>query len=78
MIIRWAELETRTAPIDVCIVGGGAAGLTLANALCDSKLDVLLLEAGALQQTRASQDFYRGELVDPHLTRGCSIFGFAL
>src|SRR5581483_988479 len=31
---------------DVCIVGAGAAGLTLAHALRDSGLDVLVLESG--------------------------------
>ena len=50
---------------DVCIVGGGAAGLTLAHALKDSGLSILLLEAGAERAGKASQEAYRGELVDP-------------
>ncbi|MEL6244571.1 MAG: FAD-dependent oxidoreductase, partial [Pseudomonadota bacterium] len=31
---------------DVCIVGGGAAGITLALELADSALSVILLESG--------------------------------
>jgi choline dehydrogenase-like flavoprotein len=49
----------------VCIVGAGAAGLTMADALRGSGLEVLVLEAGGLKSTRASRDIYRGEVVDP-------------
>ncbi len=38
--------ETRGLEADVCIVGGGAAGLTLASELAGGELDVILLEAG--------------------------------
>jgi len=65
MNINWADLEQRSTPIDVCIVGGGAAGLTLANALRGGGLSVLVLEAGGLKQTRRAQRIYEGELVDP-------------
>jgi choline dehydrogenase-like flavoprotein len=65
MIIQWADLDARTAPIDVCVVGGGAAGLTLANALRGSGLGVLVLEAGGPKQTKRAQAAYEGELVDP-------------
>jgi len=49
---------------DVVVVGGGAAGLTLAHALAKAGRDVLLLEAGGARKTAASQDIYRGELID--------------
>jgi choline dehydrogenase-like flavoprotein len=65
MIINWAQFKARSSPIDVCVVGGGAAGLTLANALVGSGLSVLVLEAGGQRPTRGSQDVFRGELVDP-------------
>ncbi len=65
MIIDWADLAARSTPADVCIVGGGAAGLTLAHDLCGSGLSVILLEAGAKRETKSSQAIYRGELVDP-------------
>jgi choline dehydrogenase-like flavoprotein len=35
---------------DVCVIGSGAAGVTLARELDGSGLDVLLLEAGGIQQ----------------------------
>ena len=65
MIINWADFKAGDRDVDVCVVGGGAAGLTLANTLRGSGLAVLVLEAGGLKQTTAAQDPYRGEVVDP-------------
>jgi len=64
MIIGWADLPQEPMA-DVCVIGGGAAGLTLAHALIRSGLSALVLEAGGRRETKASQDIYRGELVDP-------------
>lgn len=50
---------------DICIVGGGAAGLTLAARLARSGCRILLLEAGGDERTDAAQDFYAGEVADP-------------
>jgi choline dehydrogenase-like flavoprotein len=52
---------------DVCIVGAGAAGITLALSLRGSGLDVVLLEAGGERAEPASQALYRGEVADPAL-----------
>ena len=60
-ISELASLE----PHDVVIVGGGAAGLTVAHALSGKGLKVLVLEAGGEKRTNDAQDFYRGELADP-------------
>ena len=65
MIINWADFKAGSGEIDVCIVGGGAAGLTLADALRGSGLRAVVLEAGGLKQTAAAQDPYRGEVADP-------------
>ena len=49
---------------DVCIVGGGPAGITLALALADSGLAVLLLEAGRHPLDARAQALYEGELAN--------------
>ena len=46
---------------DICIVGAGAAGITLALALADSGLDVRVLESGGLEPDDATQALYDGE-----------------
>lgn len=53
MEIDLAQLDSSTTPPDplraeICIVGGGIAGLTLAHRLVQQGKDVLLLEAGGL------------------------------
>ena len=48
---------------DVCVVGGGAAGVALARKLCQSGHDVCLLEAGGMDFEQATQDLCFGEVV---------------
>ena len=48
---------------DLCIIGAGAAGITLARALRDSGLDVVLLEGGGLEIEVESQEIYEGDIV---------------
>ena len=64
MLGSLADLQNSDRSSDVVIVGGGAAGLTLAHALGATGKQVLLLEAGGDKKTSASQEFYRGELTD--------------
>jgi len=45
---------------DVCIIGGGVAGITLAMYL-DQSLKVLLLEGGGLDYSEESQEIYKGK-----------------
>jgi choline dehydrogenase-like flavoprotein len=45
---------------EVCIVGAGAAGITLARALSRHRVDVTLLESGTLQPIERSQGLYEG------------------
>lgn len=49
---------------DVCIVGGGAAGITLANEFDAGGFDVVLLESGDTKPNRATQALYEGEVLD--------------
>jgi choline dehydrogenase-like flavoprotein len=51
----------------VCIVGAGAAGITLALELADSGLGVLLLESGGLKAERDTQQLYEGAVADERL-----------
>lgn len=49
---------------DVCIVGAGAAGITLALELIDSGLSVLLLESGNFNFDQITQNLYSGAIED--------------
>jgi choline dehydrogenase-like flavoprotein len=51
----------------VCVVGSGPAGLTLAHTLATAGIKVFLVEAGGLELDDASQDAYKGEVIgDPY------------
>lgn len=52
---------------DLCIVGGGAAGISLALALTGQGLDIILLESGRLKPHAPTQSLYDGEVSDPKL-----------
>ena len=47
---------------DVCIIGSGPAGITVALELMRTQLDVVLLESGGLDPSPATQDLNAGEL----------------
>jgi|SRR5690606_8063728 len=48
---------------DVCIVGTGPAGITMALELGRRGVNVVLLESGGMQYEEAVQELYDGELV---------------
>jgi len=48
---------------DLCIVGAGAAGLSIALEWIDAGKKVILLEGGGLEYEARTQDLYRGEIV---------------
>ena len=45
---------------EVCIVGGGAAGITLAREFTHARFRVILLESGGAELEQATQDLYAG------------------
>ena len=45
----------------VCVIGGGAAGLTITKVLAKAGVEVITLEGGGLKETKRSQDIYRGD-----------------
>jgi choline dehydrogenase-like flavoprotein len=49
---------------DVCVVGGGPAGISLANALAGTKLSVILLESGGHTFSEEAQDLNEGRTID--------------
>lgn len=75
MLLDVKDIGTEALEADLCVVGGGAAGLTLAAAMADTGIRILVLEAGGLRETAQSSDAYRGELCgptahpEPHLYR---------
>lgn len=54
---------------DVCVIGGGAAGLTIALELEDAGCSVLVLESGGTQLEAATQSLYAGPAPDGVLSR---------
>lgn len=51
----------------ICIVGGGAAGISLAVSLIDTGINVLLLEAGKEEEDPATQSLYEGAVADERM-----------
>ena len=45
---------------DLCVIGGGAAGITLARSFAGRELRVVLAESGGLEPDDATQQLYRG------------------
>ncbi|HEY9106913.1 MAG TPA: GMC family oxidoreductase [Roseateles sp.] len=52
---------------DVCIVGSGAAGITLALSLSGQGLDILLVESGSVEADDSTQALYAGEVADERM-----------
>lgn len=61
------EISTGTSlHFDICIVGAGAAGITLANELAPHDKSIALLEAGGKRSHARTQSLYDGDVADPH------------
>jgi choline dehydrogenase-like flavoprotein len=54
-----------TLACDVCVIGAGAAGLTIAHELAGSGLSVIVLAGGGRRQRKRDQALYRGTVIDP-------------
>src|SRR5947209_13879523 len=61
-IVRGAVIKA-----NICIVGGGPAGITLAMQLARSGQSILLLESGDFSPTGEAQALNAGEVVDETL-----------
>jgi choline dehydrogenase-like flavoprotein len=67
MIDDASELGSQSIDADICIVGAGAAGITLALQLAGSAISVLLVESGGMKADEAVQRLYEGAVVDEKL-----------
>jgi choline dehydrogenase-like flavoprotein len=65
MIVDSSILSRKDCSFDVIVVGGGAAGLTFAQAAGGKGLRVLLLECGGMRETREGRAALAGELAGP-------------
>ena len=61
--VETAERSAFDRDFDVCIIGAGPAGITLARRLAARGFDVALLEGGGLEWSEESQDVAVGESV---------------
>lgn len=68
MIHDFGSRETpETLEADLCVIGSGAAGITIAREFLGSGLRVAVLAGGGRSQTRPDQDLYNSEIVGlPH------------
>lgn len=55
--------DTTTVATEVCIVGAGAAGITLARELSDTPFRVCVLESGGFEYAPDTQDLYAGRSI---------------
>jgi choline dehydrogenase-like flavoprotein len=75
MIINADDLSEGAAPqADLCVVGGGPAGILLALHAAESGAQVILLESGGRRPDSTSQALCEGEVVDPALHAPADMF----
>jgi choline dehydrogenase-like flavoprotein len=63
VLIDFEHLDSDPTDFDLCIVGAGAAGLTLATAFLDGPLRVAIIESGGLTIRDEDQDLSIAEVV---------------
>ena len=63
MLMRLGEAAGAEISTDVCIIGGGPAGITLARSLGAADRSVVLAEAGDIEYDPASQELYSGRVI---------------
>lgn len=68
MIVEASSIaEGACLEADICIIGGGAAGISMALSLSGRGLSVLLLESGRMEHDEATQALYAGSVADEKL-----------
>ncbi len=65
MITDISDLNSQSYSSDVCIIGAGPAGISLANKLSiNNKLSVILIESGDFEYDKTTQELYTGKIID--------------
>ncbi|MCH4810969.1 FAD-dependent oxidoreductase [Vreelandella neptunia] len=68
MYIDFKDISEHQDAADVCIIGGGAAGISMAVNLAERGHSVLLCEGGDADYSERSQQCYQGDVVgDPYI-----------
>jgi len=68
MLTDAREIESgQVLRADVCVIGAGAAGITLARELAGGPLDVLLLESGGFERDAATSQLNEGQVIGERL-----------
>jgi choline dehydrogenase-like flavoprotein len=61
MLAEFRDIESQSIlSTDICIVGGGPAGISIARELIDADCSVMLLESGGMSLNSDVQKLYRG------------------
>ena len=63
MYIDFQQISEHNDAIDVCVIGAGAAGISIAVTLAERGHRVLLCEGGDADYSERSQECYRGDIV---------------
>ena len=75
MLADFRELESGgTLEADICVIGAGAAGITLASELTDGRQSVIVLESGGLEFDPEVQNLYDGTNVRQYFSLTTSRF----
>jgi len=76
MIVSFSEWQYYDTEIDVCIVGAGVAGLSLAYKYLETDAKVLIIETGGRNISEASQKMNRSISVGSQRYNGCTVGQF--
>jgi len=66
MYIDANDLDSKVMEADICIIGAGCAGITMAKEFLNTGVKVLLLESGGFEYDDETQSLYEGENVSLH------------
>ena len=67
MMLDASDVSTHALDADLCIVGAGAAGISLALQFVGSTTSVVLIESGGHGHDDRTQQLYAGEVADSHM-----------